>query len=454
MRCDVDMHLNAALDMSAQRPANAPFWDSHAQTMSADERRRVQERRLADTVERVFRRPVDHFRRKLLEGSITMARDVDGLDALNAIPVTVKQELRDAESAWPPAGDYRFVDPREAVRVGTSTGTTGTPTLIFWTPRDLNVEYEAAARNWWRSGLRPGMIVTHAHPAYLYAGGLLLQGAYEYFGCLSVWVPPPDSDELARQGIEMWRRLRPDRPFAGYAQSRFIEVAESLGLDAERELGLRNTSRWNSGEGGSPLGTAGAECFAFLGGACSEGSGAHIAEDFAHVQALDPRTGADVPDGEWGNLVVTTFGRDSCMIRYDLEEACRIDRTPCGCGETTVRAWWGGRMHDLLAVQGRRFQVFDVEAALLSVPDVGDPSLEYVVIRPARPDDELHVRVEVGTSAGADRDAIRTKVVRAIERQLRVRVVVDVLERGSLPRHGYKAKRVVDADDHQARDGG
>ena len=79
-------------------------------------------------------------------------------------------------------------------------------------------------------------------------------------------------------------------------------------------------------------------------------------EDWAVVQAVDPATGEEVPDGEWGDLVVTTLDRDNGLLRYDLEEACAIMREPCPCGETTIRGLWGGRFKDLIAVQGKRFQ--------------------------------------------------------------------------------------------------
>jgi phenylacetate-CoA ligase len=119
-----------------------------------------------EAIRRVFDRPTPFFQRKLAEAGIAGPDDVKTLDALDAVPLTVKQELRDSEAAHPPVGDYRGSDLRENIRLGTSTGTTGTPTVILWTRHDLLVELEAGARVFWRQGTRPGMIVTHAHPAY------------------------------------------------------------------------------------------------------------------------------------------------------------------------------------------------------------------------------------------------------------------------------------------------
>ena len=141
--------------------------------------------------------------------------------------------------------------------MGQSTGTTGTPTISIWTRRDLWIEYESSARVWWRYGHRPGMIVTHAHPAYLYGGGPMLSGSYEYFGMLNIWVPPPDTDELAEQGLRFWTRVKPDIPFMGFSTGRFFEVAAKVGIDP-KDAGLEFKGMPGFGMGkGMPLMTAG-----------------------------------------------------------------------------------------------------------------------------------------------------------------------------------------------------
>src|SRR4051812_11404584 len=149
----------------APRDREQKFWDPEIQTMDPEQRRQLQDARVRDLFERIVTTPVPFFARKLADAGISDARDVSGVDDLDAIAVTTKQELRDSESEHPPVGDYRFTPIRDCVRLGTSTGTTGIPTLRMWTRHDLWVEYESAARHWWRNGWRPGTIVTHAHPA-------------------------------------------------------------------------------------------------------------------------------------------------------------------------------------------------------------------------------------------------------------------------------------------------
>jgi phenylacetate-CoA ligase len=429
-----------------QHDPEQQFWDPEIQTMDPEKLQALQEQRLRDLVQKILDIPVPLFARKLAQAGITSGQDLKTLDDLKHVPLTVKQDLRDSEGDNPPWGDYRFTDPHAAVRLGTSTGTTGTPTISLWTRRDLWIEYESGARVWWRYGHRPGMIVTHAHPAYLYGGGSLLSGCYEYFGFLNIWVPPPDTDELAEQGLRFWTRVTPDIPFMGFSTGRFFEVASKLGIDpADAGLVFKGMPGFGLGKG-MPLMTAGAECFAYLGGGCGKAPGAHLAQDWAIVQAVDPATGAEVPDGEWGNLVVTTLDRDNGLLRYDLEEACAIMREPCPCGETTIRGLWGGRFKDLISCQGHFFQANEVESALRSVPDVSEPSVEWQMTRPAGEleNKPLQVRVERGISASADNEDIAGRVRIAIKDSLGIETVIEVLDRETLPRAGYKAARVID----------
>lgn len=418
------------------------FYDEAVQSLPREQLEALQLERLREAVSRVFERPIPLFQRKLSGAGIEGPDDLKSLDALDAMPLTVKQDLRDSEAEHPPVGDYRGSELRENIRLGTSTGTTGTPTTILWTRHDLLVELEAGARVFWRQGIRPGMIVTHAHPAYLYAGGLMMTSVYEHMGALPLWVPPPETDELAQQGLDLWRRIPPDKPFMGFATGRFFEVAGKLGYDPnESGLDMSKATQLTN-DGVLPIMTSGTESMAYLGSPCEELAGGHICEDWAIVQALG-EDGRPVPDGQWGRLVVTTIGRDNFLLRYDLDEAVKLDRSPCACGETHMRGWWGGRLSDLVSAQGRSFLLFDIEGPLRRIRELSKPSLEYVVVRPATAEEPLRVRVERGEAA-ADPEAAGRAATEALRAALGVDVVVEVLERDTLPRSGYKAKRVVE----------
>ena len=430
-----------ALGPAARHP-DQKFWDPEIQTLPREQLADLQLSRLQELVDRVLKAPVPLFERKLRAAGVERAEDIASLDDVNSIPTTIKQELRDAEAESPPFGDYRFTDPRECVRLGTSSGTTGTPTIALFTRKDIWLEYESAARVWWRNGWRPGQVITHAHPAYLYGGGVMLSGSLEYFGALNMWVAPPDTDELAEQGIRMWQRLHPDVSMVAFNLGRFQEVAAKMGLDLAADAGLPSFQLKGFSDRGLPMMTAGLECYAYAAGPCGEDPGGHIHEDWAIVQALDPKTGRDVPDGEWGNLVVTTLDRDNGLLRYDLEEAIALVRDPCSCGETTIRGFWGGRFKDFLDCQGKYFQIGEVENALRTVDEITQPTLEYVVVKPKESNAPLLVRVEL---VDGDADAARSRCVDAIKSSVGVDAEVEIVERESLARSGYKAVRLVDA---------
>jgi len=420
-----------------------PFWDPEMQTMDREERRELQLGRLRELVDKVVAKDVGLFKRKLAEAGIESGADIGTLDDINKIPTTLKQDLRESEADHPPLGDYRFTSINECVRIGQSTGTTGTPTVTIVTKHDLWIEYESAARNWWRNGWRPGQVVTHCHPAYLYGGGLMMSGTLEYFGFLNLWVAPPDTDELAEQGINIWQRIHPDIQMVTLSQHRFQEVAAKMGVDLKEDCGFPDFRMGGFGRGLMPLMTAGFECYAYIGGPNSVSDGAHIHEDWAIVQAIDPDTGADVPDGQWGNLVVTTLDRDNGLLRYDLEEAAMFDSTPCPTGETTKRGFWGGRFKDFLKVGGVSFQPNDIERVLgREVPEVCTPTLEFEIVDPRGGDGPLVLRIEVGAEGG-DPHEIGNKVRSVLDGQLGIAADVSVLERETLPRSGYKLKRVV-----------
>lgn len=412
--------------------------------MPRDRLRELAEGRMRDAVRRVFDKPVPFFERKLRAAGIAGPDDVKSLSDLDSVPVTVKQELRDSESKNPPVGDYRSTDLRQNVMIGTSTGTTGTPTVALWTSHDIDIDCETGARMFWGQGIRPGQIITHSHPAYLYAGGPLLTTVYQRLGVLCVWVPPPETDELAEQGLRMWQRIKPDYPLMGFATGTFLTHAKRLGIDP-LDVGLDFSKMPNLGGSGGLLGlmTAGAECFSYLGAPCGNRLGSHLAEDYTYVQALG-EDGRPVPDGEWGRLVVTTFGRDNFLIRYDLEEACKLESTDCGCGQTSIRGYWGGRFKDLVSTQGKSFMLTDIERAIGGVDDAKAGGIQYQIIRPTDIAAPLRLRVEVGEGFSGDTADVREHLVNAFSKELGIVVEPEVLDRDTLPRAGFKATRIVD----------
>lgn len=413
----------------------ADFHRPDVQTLPRERLRALQEERLRALVGRMYEQPVPFFRARL-ESAGLGPDDVKTIDDLRRVPRVVKQDLRDDEAAHPPLGTYRGAPVEVCVRLSTSTGTTGRPTIALFTQRDLEVEYDAAGRMFHRQGYRPGEVITHAHPAGLNGGAALLGGAIEAFGCLNLAVGPPATKQDVDAAIRIWREIRPHHyEMFGPALHTFWEAAKAAGLDPQRDLGMQPPAEmppWRTV-------SAGLECFAFLGSACARENGAHVCEDEAIVEAVDPATGEPVPDGRRGSLVVTSLTKDNAMLRYDLEDLVRLDRSVCPCGETHLRAFWDGRIRDVVRAAGREILPIDVQIALRDVPEVARPALEFQIVRSAE-QLILHVRVE----APEPTDDAQHRVTMILEEALEVPVRVELLPTGGLPRAAYKPLRVVD----------
>lgn len=397
------------------------FWDETAQTLPPGRLRAVQEERLREAVRRVW--DAAPFFRRRFEAAGVHPDDIRTLDDLPRIPVCRKADLRASEAEHPPIGDYRCVGLRGSVRLATSTGTTGRPTITLWTARDLRLDYELAARAHWRAGLRPGDVVVTAHPGYLNGGQAMTAGAYEHMGLLPVCVGPPESLEHAARVLRTIEHLPIDhwRLFPA-ALARFREAAGATGSP----LRLPDPEAAGPAAQHEKL-SAGQECVSYLGSACAPGRGCHIAEDHAIVEVLDPDTGRAVPAGARGSLVVTSLGRDNPMIRYDVEDVVRVESDPCACGETSRRGFYEGRVKDLVHAGGRALLPIDVWWELPA-------DAEFALVR--RPE-AAHLTVRLEGPAAPDLGA-------RLEARCGVAVEVEELEPGALARSGYKAVRVVD----------
>jgi phenylacetate-CoA ligase len=411
------------------------FYRPDVQALPRAELRALQDERLRALVRRIFDQPIPHFREKLRSAGLE-PDDVKSIDDLPRIPRTNKDDLRASEAANPPLGDYRGAPVSGSIRLSTSTGTTGRPTIALFTKHDLEVEYDAGGRMFWRQGYRPGEIITHAHPGGLNGGAALLGGVIEAFGCLNVPVGPPMSKADAERAIRLWQELRPTRyEMFGPALHTFWETGKEMGLDPERDLNMRQPAemmQWRTA-------SAGLECFAFLGSACENDRGAHVCEDEAIVEAVDPSSGEPVADGARGSLVVTTLTKDNAMLRYDLQDLVRIERGDCPCGETHARAFWDGRATDLVRAGARELLPIDVQLLLQPIADVSRPALEFQMVRTG---DTSSLRVRVETEHPSEE--LHGRVSSALSDGLGVPVTLELLASGALPRPFYKPARVAD----------
>ncbi|MHB8511907.1 MAG: phenylacetate--CoA ligase family protein [Actinomycetota bacterium] len=413
-----------------------PFHRSFLQTLPRDEIRALQEERLRSLIGRIFDQPVPFFKRLLEQASIKPG-DVQTLDDLSRVPRIVKQDLRASEAEHPPLGDYRGASLQECLRLSTSTGTTGKPTIALFTKHDLEVDYDSAHRMFRRRGYEPGQIITHAHPAGLNGGAALLGGAIESFGALNVAVGLPSTEQDAQNAIRLWLELKPDwYEMFGPALLTFWETAVKMGLDPARDLNMPEPGELPPFRSVS----AGLECFPFLGSACELYRGAHICEDEAIVECVDPVSGEPCADNERGRLVVTSLTKDNFLLRYDLEDLVRLQRDPCECGETQMRAFWDGREKDAVRVDRKLLLPMDAQLILREqFPEICEPALEFQMVRTSDTS-ALRIRIEAPNPTSE----LGRKIASSLGTELDVAVAVEMLEVGGIPRAAYKPVRVVD----------
>jgi phenylacetate-CoA ligase len=416
------------------------YYDPHVQTLAPARLRALQEERLARQLDRVWNGPVPFFKRKFEAAGATRA-DVRGLDDLRRLPTTRKAELRASEEQHPPFGDYRGAPASQAVRLGASTGTSGRPTLILWTPKDLEVDHAASARGRWRWGLRPGMSLANAHPFGMNAGGWHFSHGVEALGVTNIPSGPPVGAQHVADVLEVWRRLKPDmyRLFGNVATT-YADAARKRGLDPAADLNLTVAGDHPSEQ--YLMASSGLEALPLLGSACDRRDGAHLAEDLAIVEVIDPDTGRECGHGERGNLVVTVLEKDNFLVRYDLEDVVRLNTAPCPCGETHRRLFYEGRARDVTMVGAAKILPIDVALVLYEFPEVSTPSAEFQILRPAVP--QAHLRVRCEHVPGADAGALAARIADRFQATHGVDVRLELVERGLLPRFAYKAARVVD----------
>jgi phenylacetate-CoA ligase len=375
--------------------------------------------------------------------------ELDSLDDLAGLPFTDKSRLRDAY----PFGLLR-VPVAALARLHASSGTHGKPTVVAYTPADLDAWTELMARCMTMAGVRPGMLVHNANTYGLFTGG---HGFHQGAERIGAPVVPVSGGMTARQAM-LLRDLGSQVLIATPSYALVIANAvRDAGIDPTElrlELGLFGGESWTEGlrsqvESGLP--GLRAVNFYGLSEMCGPGvaaecieerDGLHVHEDHFLVEVVDPDTGDVLGEDAEGELVFTTLVKEAMpFLRYRTGDIGSLTLVPCRCGRTTARIrGLRGRRDDMITVRGVNVYPSSVEHVLLSVPDVA-PHYQLVVERPGEMD-ELTVQCE--PAADADRATLETTVGHVLREHLGIRVAVEVLARGAVPRSEGKAVRVVD----------
>jgi len=433
------------------------IWNRDIETAPRAALRALQAERLRATVARARAR-VPFYKDAFAEAGVRDG-DVD-LERLGELPFTRKAHLRDHY----PFG--LFAVPRqELVRIHASSGTRGKPTVVGYTRGDLEVWREVMARALASAGAEPGQLVQIAYGYGLFTGGLGFHDGAEHMG---LTVVPVSSGNTLRQ-ILLLQDFRPHG--LACTPSFALHIGESMreqGMDP-RDLGLTyglfGAEPWTEAMRAQLQALWGCAAVDFYGlsemigpGVATEcveaRDGLHLNEDHFLPEIVDPETGAPLPPGREGELVLTTLTREALpMIRYSTGDVTRLDPSPCRCGRTTVRmARIKGRTDDMLIIKGVNVYPSQLEAALLTVPELAPHYQLLVDRRGAFPTLAVHVEpVERLVQAWGGFEAARAEVValgavvaERLRGHLGLNPVVTVVAPKSIPRSEGKAVRVVE----------
>jgi phenylacetate-CoA ligase len=425
------------------------IWDPR-ETISRDRLEALQVERLAGLVERVARVPF--YRTTFAERGIN-PHSIHTLDDLRTLPFTTKEDLRRNH----PLG-LLTVPRSEVARIHGSSGTTGKPTFVAYTAGDLDTWSGLCARFLVGGGLRPEHTVHIAFGYGLFTGGFGLHYGIERVGAAIV----PVASGNTRRQIDIIEDLQSDVLVCtpSYALT-IAETARDAGRDP-RELPLRfghfGGEPWTEDMRREIENALDLQAFNNYGlseiigpgvsGECRLRDGMHLAEDHFLVECLDPDSLEPVPDGQPGELVITTLTKQAMpVIRYRTRDIATLDRRPCACGRTTARmSRVLGRSDDMLIIRGVNVFPSQIEEALLRV----EGTAPHYLIEVARPGtlDQVTVTVELRPETfTTDEQRLRhlqQQVAREIQTVAGIRAAVVLLGPHSLERSMGKAKRVVD----------
>ena len=422
-----------------------------ADFMATEQLRELQLTRLQKIVRHAYDN-VEFFRNRMNEKGIS-PDDIKTLNDIQKLPFSKKVDLRDT---------YPFglcaVPMSEVVRLHASSGTTGKPIVVAYTKEDLDVWAEVMKRGLAGAGLSEKDIIQVAYGYGLFTGGL---GAHSGSEALGATVVPASVGNTQRQVM-----LMRDFGVTGVCCTpsyflHLIEQAKLSGIDMRDlpvRVGIFGAEPWSQGMREQLEAGAGIEAFDIYGLSeiigpgvaieCPEHQGMHIFEDHFYPEIIDPDTGEVLPDGEFGELVLTTLSKYAMpMIRYRTRDLTRIIAEPCKCGRTIRRIdRISARSDDMFIIRGVNVFPSQIESALLTVPGV---TANYLIILTTENGmDNIELNVEMSPEAFSDQvkvlETLQRNIVKAVESVIGLRIRIKLVAPQTIARSEGKAKRVLD----------
>lgn len=425
------------------------FWSKEIETMDRGALEKLQFELLKKTLTQAAKSP--YYSQILTPKLIASIKSIKDLPL---IPTIAKPELREN---FP----YGFLaEPLDnIVRLHSSSGTTGTPTVVLHTKNDIDLWTDLTARSMYMAGLRPKDIFQNIMGYGLFTGGLGFHYGAEKVGAM---VLPTAAGNSKRQ---IWfmktfhttavhilpsyaMRLHSFFPEVGMDPRKDLDLkmffigaehhSEALRQQIQELFGVKAFNSYGLSE----------MCGPGLAFECPHQCGMHLWEDHYIMEIINPETEEVLPDGEQGELVLTCLRRNGMpLLRYRTHDLTRIIPGPCPCGRTHRRLErMKGRSDDMLILNGVNIFPLQIECAIMSVPNVGN---NYIVeIHKDDYLDRIHIKLEVNpmtfTGSLETMESFRHEVIEAVRTELGITPRVELLEPNSLPEFEGKAKRVID----------
>ena len=427
------------------------YFNPEVETLSEEGLRAIQLERLQKTVRHCMNSPF--YQKKFQELSVS-PEDIKTLDDISKLPFTSKEDLRE---------NYPFglacVPLKDCVRLHSSSGTTGNPTVVLHTQKDLDEWANAVARCLWMVGSRPEDVFQNSAGYGMFTAGLGFQYGAEKVGMLTV---PAAAGNTIRQ-IKFIKDFGTSvlHAIPSYA-SRIYEVMKDEGVDPHKDTKLRvlcigaephseeQRQRIEQNLGVKAYNSYGISEMMGPGVAfeCQEQNGLHIWEDYFIVEIIDPVTLKPVPDGELGELVITTINREAMpLLRYRTRDLTRILPGECPCGRHHKRlARLQGRSDDMMILKGVNIFPIQIEKILLGFKEL---STDYLItLETVDSNDIMTIEVELNQLFTDDYNRLKS-LEREITRQLKDEILitphVKLVPKGSLQvSDEKKAVRVKD----------
>ncbi len=427
------------------------IWNEKVECASRDELEKLQLERLQNVVKRAYEN-VPYYKKRFDEEGIK-PDDIKTLKDIKKLPVTTKDDLRAAY----PFGMFA-VPRREIVEVHTSSGTTGKPTVSGYTREDIKIWSEIMARGLTMFGLTEDDIIQNTHGYGLFTGGFGVHYGAQNIGATVI----PISTGQTRRQIEIMKDFGTTVLIVTPSYGLYLaEVVEEEGLTKE-DLKLKSigfgAEMWTEEMRQELQNRFNAPAYNIYGLTeimgpgialeCPEQDGLHVMEDHFYPEIIDSETMEVLPDGERGELVLTTLTRHGMpIIRFRTKDVTCLVNEPCNCGRTHVKMERiTGRTDDMLKIRGVAVFPSQIEKALLKMDGI-EPHYQIIATRPQHLD-ELEVQVETSPQLFSDEVkelvGIKKKIENYIHNEIGLRVTVTLVEPKTLPRSEGKAVRVID----------